>query len=392
MWNICRENQDEIINMRRELHKIPEIEDELPKTMKFIIERLQEYKIDFYISGNRGGIVAQVEGDSSGKVLALRADMDALPIEEENDVSYKSANPGCMHACGHDAHVAMLLYAAKVLKENEGRLCGSVRFLFQSSEETAKGAKILISEGALDNVDAIFGIHIGSILGGDLELGTVISSPGCVMASMDKFTIEVTGKGCHGSTPEKGIDPINIISHIVIGLQAIVARETAATKPVVLSFGKIEGGTVFNAIPERVVLNGTIRTTDKDERTRVIKRIQQISETTAAAFGGKAIVEIDQGTLPLINNVRMADYARGIVREIVGEKKTIEKIVAPSMGGEDFSYYLEKVPGAFLFLNSVNPFMGADVPHHNAKFQIDESVLWIGSAFFVLLANSFLKE
>ena len=391
MWKVCEENQNEIIEMRRELHKIPELGTKLPKTLEFVANKLTEYGIGFVTSSKDGGIVAEISGNKNGKVLAMRADMDALPIQEEVEVEYKSIHQGNMHACGHDAHTAMLLYAAKILKENEKSINGTVRFLFQTGEENAKGAKALIEEGAVDGVDAVFGMHIGSILGTQYEAGKFIATPGCVMAAMDKFIVNVTGKGCHGSTPEKGIDPINIVSHIIIGLQAIIARETDATKPVVISFGKIEGGTIFNAIPDAIMLEGTIRTTSVAERTRVVKRMKEVVEGTAMTFGGTATLEIDQGTVPLINDEKMANLAVEVAREIVGEEMTVDKVDAPNMGGEDFSYFVQKVPGAFLFLSSVNPRIGSDVPHHNAKFKVDEAVLWEGSAFFVLLAQRFFE-
>lgn len=391
MWEMCRDLQGEIVENRRYLHQIPEMGFCLPKTLTYIKNKLEKYGVSYSTSDVDGSIIAEICGNSAGKTIVLRADIDALPIEEKNDIDYKSKHEGCMHACGHDAHGAMLLGAIKVLKEKENQLNGRVRFLFQTAEEMAKGAEIMIADGALKGADGIFGIHIGSLLGPEIPAGTIIATPGCCLASMDKFIVNVKGVGCHGSSPEKGIDPINIASHIVISLQAVVAREFSATRPVVLTIGKIAGGNVFNVIPDEVVLEGTIRAIDQKDREKIVQRIEEISKQVALTFGGDAQMEIVWGAPPVVNNKEMAKFAADASAKVVGEEFVTREVSAPNMVGEDFAFYLEKVPGAFMFLSSANAALGSDVPHHNSRFQIDESVLWKGSAVFVSIVEDFFK-
>lgn len=391
MWEKCKGLQEELVSMRRELHQIPETGGDLPKTKAYIMGKLKEMGIPFVENATDSGLVATIEGGKPGKTLALRADMDALPITEENDVPYRSKHEGKMHACGHDTHVTMLLGAAKVLNENKENIHGNVKLLFQTDEEGSRGAERLCAEGHLNGVDAIFGTHIGTIISKDIPAGTVISTPGCCMASFDKFVIKVKGFGCHGSTPEKGVDPINIASHIVINLQEVVAREIAAVKPAVLTIGHIEGGFAYNVIPSEVLIEGTIRALEEDVRQELAKRIGEIASATAAAFRGEVEYEMIWGAPPVINDAGMAKLAADCARDIVGDEKVIDHVDAPNMGGEDFAYYVKQVPGAFLFLSSANPEKHTDVPHHNPKFNVDEDVFWIGSALFVRIAEKFLE-
>ena len=242
MWEMCRELQPELIRIRRELHQIPEVGDVLPKTRAYVEDKLREYGIAFTENTHDSGLIAVINGDKPGRTIALRADMDALPITEENDVDYRSCHEGAMHACGHDSHMAMLLGAGKVLNEHRSELCGSVRLFFQTNEEGSRGAERMVKDGCMEGVDAVFGTHIGCIVSKDIPSGTVIVAPGCCMASFDKFIIRIKGLGCHGSTPEKGVDPINIAAHIVINLQEVIAREIAAVKPAVLTIGMINAG------------------------------------------------------------------------------------------------------------------------------------------------------
>lgn len=392
MWERCKELQDELVSMRRDLHKIPELGGDLPKTKAYVIAKLEEMGIPYKENTKDDGIIAEIKGGKPGKTVALRADMDALAINEENDVDYISKHPGRMHACGHDTHMTMLLGAAKVLNENKDTLTGNVRLIFQTAEEEAWGSRVSIEEGAVDGVDAIFGNHIGCIISREIPSGTVICTPGCCMASYDKFIIKVKGTGCHGSTPEKGIDPVNIAAHIVIGLQEVIAREISAVRPAVLTIGKIQGGIAYNAIPSVVEIEGTIRALEEDVRQELAKRIGEIAEATAKAFRGEVEFEMVWGAPPVINDNDMAKLLGDAAREIVGDENVIDHIDAPNMGGEDFAYYLTKVPGAFMFLSSANPEKGTNVPHHNPKFQVDEDVLWMGSAVFVNAAQKFLSE
>ena len=390
MWEECKKLQEELVRMRRELHQIPEVGDMLPETRSYVEGKLKEYGIPFTENSHDSGLIAVIKGGKPGKTLALRADMDALPITEENEVDYKSRHEGAMHACGHDTHMAMLLGAAKVLNEHKDELCGSVKLFFQTNEEGSRGAERIVNDGCMDDVDAVFGTHIGCILSKDLPSGTVVAVPGCCMASFDKFVIKVKGIGCHGSTPEKGVDPINIAAHIVINLQEVLAREIAAVKPAVLTIGKFNAGVAYNVIPSEVVIEGTIRALEEDVRQELAKRIGEISKATAETFRGSAEYEMIWGAPPVVNDAKMAELAADSARDVLGNDMVVDHIAAPNMGGEDFAYYLMKKPGAFMFLSSADPKKHTDVPHHNPRFNVDEDVLWEGSAVFVRIAERFL--
>ena len=390
MWNECKELQEYLVGMRRDLHKIPELGLDLPKTRAYVTEKLNEYGIPYVLSEKDSSVVAAITGGKPGKTVALRADMDALPIQEETGVEYASLNAGCMHACGHDTHTAMLLGAAKVLAAHKDELQGNVKLFFQTAEEQAKGSRIIIENGGLEGVDAIYGTHIGTILSKDIPSGTLIVCPGPVMASYDRFVVKVKGTGCHGSTPEKGIDPVNIAAHIVVSLEAISAREFNACQPNVLTIGKLNGGSQYNIIPDEVLIEGTIRTLDEAVRQQIARRIGEISESTAKAFGGSIEYEMDWGAPPVVNTPECAALAADAVRDIFGEK-LITHVDNPNMGGEDFACYLQSVPGAFMFLSSSNPAKGTDIAHHNCKFNVDEDVLWQGSAAFVAITEKFLN-
>lgn len=391
MWKDCKELQSELVAMRRDLHQIPEIGLKLPQTNAYVRSKLDEYGIPYTLNDTDSGIIAVIEGGSPGKTVALRADMDALPILEDTGVDYVSRHPGCMHACGHDAHTSMLLGAAKVLKAHQQELHGTVRLLFQTAEELAKGAPILVANGAVDGADAVFGTHIGTIIDKNIPAGTFIITPGSSMASFDRFVVTVKGVGCHGSTPEKGVDPVNIAAHVILGLQAINAREFNACIPVVVTIGSIHGGSQYNIIPGEVTIEGTIRALEEDVRQTVARRIGEIASATASAFGGTAELEMDWGAPPVVNDTELAAFAADAAKEVLGDSMVITEVSHPNMGGEDFAYYLEKVPGVFMFLSSANPALHTDVAHHNPKFNVDESVLWEGPAVFVAIVEKFLN-
>lgn len=391
MWKECKDLQDEIVSMRRDLHQIPEIGLNLPETVAYVTAKLDQYGIPYKMNKTDSGIIATIQGGKPGKTIALRADMDGLPITEQTGVDYASRHEGCMHACGHDTHTSMLLAAAKVLKAHQNELCGTVRLLFQTAEELAKGAAVMVKEGAMDGVDAVFGTHIGTILDKGIPAGTFIATPGPIMASYDRFIIKVKGVGCHGSTPEKGYDPVNMAAHIVLAIQAINSREFNACVPVVVTIGSIHGGKQYNAIPSEVVIEGTTRALNEEVRQKIAKRIGEISQATASAFGGSVEFEMDWGAPPVVNDNEMAAFAAAAAKEVLGEDKVITSVENPNMGGEDFACYLEKVPGAFMFLSSSNPALHTDVAHHNPKFNVDESVMWEGSAVFVAIVEKFLN-
>lgn len=394
MWRKCKELQDHIVEMRRALHRIPELGSNLPKTQAYVCAELDKLGVKYTKNKADSGIVALIEGGKPGKAVALRADMDALPVTEATGVDYASQHEGRMHACGHDSHAAMLLAAAKVLNENRAELNGSVKLLFQTAEETAKGAQAMIDENALENphVDAIFGLHIGNIIPGGAKPGTFCVTPGRSMASYDRFVLKVTGKGCHGSAPEQGHDPIVTAANIIIALEEIIAREIRATCPAVLTVGSIHGGFAFNVIPGEVVIEGTTRALDEDTRQYLAKRIGEVASGIAKTYRAECELEMDWGAPPLVNDPEMAAFAAKSLGNIAGSENVITSIDAPNMGSEDFACYLTQRPGAFILLSSENPDKGTNVAHHNAKFNIDEDVMWMGAAAYVAVACDYLKK
>ena len=382
--------QDKLVGIRRDLHRIPEIGFTLPKTRKYIMDRLDSMGIEFTLNEEDSGLIAYINKGKPGKILAFRTDMDALPITEETGAAYASEHDGMMHACGHDAHMAMMLGAAEILKNHENELNGEIRLLFQSAEEISGGAKIMVKNQAMDGVDAVFGIHIGTLAGKEIPAGTFVICPGPVMASFDRFAITVLGKGCHGSTPENGIDPINIAAHIILGLEGITSREISGYTPAVISIGTIHGGSIANVIPDTVRIEGTTRAFDGEIRQKLARRTEEVSRGCAQAFGGDIAFEMERRIQPLINDAGMAAFAACSAAKVVDSGKVLTQMKHPLMGGDDFSCYLEETPGAYLFLSSSDPEKGTDIDHHNCRFDIDEDVLWEGTAVFAQIAADFL--
>lgn len=383
--------EQDIVSWRRDLHQIPELGLILPKTSKYIIDVLEEMGIKYHTLVNGNGVVGLIEGGQAGKTMALRADIDALPIKEETNLPFASTN-GYMHACGHDAHAAILLGAAKVLNNNKDKLKGNVKLIFQPGEEYPGGAKPMIEEGVLENpkVDAIMGLHIGSIYKG-MEKDTIGISYGPLMASMDRILIKVKGKGAHGAYPELSVDPITISAELVTSLQKIISREIKATEPAVLSICRIQGGFNQNIIPDIVELEGTVRTTNRQTRKKIAKRIDEITKGITSGMGADYELDYDYRYPPLINSTEFTEDFVGSAKKIVPEEKIIE-IKSPAMGGEDMSYFLEKVPGTFFFLSNPKEVDGKEYPHHHPKFDIDEDLFWIGASLFVQGTIDFLNK
>jgi amidohydrolase len=387
--NYSKAIQIDLVNWRRQLHKIPEIGFKLEKTSEFIISRLKEMDIEYKILAETG-IVAIIHGVENGRTVALRADMDALPINEETGLSYAASN-GCMHACGHDAHVAILLGAAKILTENRAALLGNVKLLFQPAEEGSGGAKIMIEAGCLDNprVDAIFGLHIGS-LSEEVGNGMIGIRRGAMMAAVDKFVIRIIGKGGHGAAPQECVDPITTACEVVASLQKIISREINPVNPAVLTIGKITGGTAFNIIPKEVTLEGTVRTMNDEVRTFIENRIKEIVKFITSANRAEYIINYENSYPVLINDDTATNRLSMAAAKII-EKEKIVELSNPVMGAEDMAYYLREVPGTFFYLGSNNENKGIIYPHHNSQFNIDEDVLWIGTAVFLQAVIDYLE-
>lgn len=375
-----KEIMPEIINIRRDFHMYPELGFQEFRTSKIIASYLENLGLKVEKNIAKTGVLGILKGKEEGKTILLRADIDALPIEELNDVPYKSKNKGIMHACGHDGHTAILLGVAKVLTKYKDLLKGTVKFAFQPAEELPPGgAELMIKEGILENpyVEKVYALHLAN----HIPSGKIAIRGGIFCAQADAFTIKVKGKGGHGSAPDKTIDPIIISTHIVQALQAIPSREIDPHTPFVLSVCKIESGNAFNVIPEEAEIKGTVRSFDKNLAEYVSKRIELISKNIAEAFRGKAELEYEFGYPPGKNDEKEAEFVKKIAEEIVGKENVLED--KPSMGGEDFSYFLEERPGAMFWLGSKNEEKGLIYPHHSSYFDFDESVMSIGIEMFV---------
>lgn len=375
---------DIIVSMRRELHKIPEVGTDLPQTKSYVIKKLQELGLKPKECTKDSGLICDIGDAGSENIVAIRADMDALPICEETGFDYASTN-GNMHACGHDAHTACLIGAAHYLIENKNKLKGNVRLIFQTAEEIALGSKNIIEDGLLDGVRAIVGTHVGTIAT-DVPNGEFIIQEGPLMASYDKIFIKIIGKGSHGAYPHSGIDPVLTASQVVQGIYNIKSREIIATDPVVISICMINGGTQYNIIPSEVVLEGTFRTFNEDNRKYIADRIKEISQSIASANKAKAEVEIIWGCPPLVNDKNIVNQLNEVCKQL--EFKKAMPFV-PSMAGEDFSLYLQNVPGVFMFFSTPTE---KNIPHHNSKFEIDESKLYQISVLMSEWAIKYLGE
>ena len=381
--------EPDIISWRRDLHQIPELALELPNTVKYIKEKLDEMGIEYKTLVNGNAIVGIIEGGQEGKTIALRADMDALPIKEETNLPFASSN-GCMHACGHDAHAAMLLGTAKILNENKENLNGNVKLFFQPGEEYPGGALPMIEEGAMDNVDAVIGLHAGSIFK-DVEKGKIAVSYGPMMASMDRIFIKIKGKGSHAAYPELSIDPISTAAEVISALQRVISREIKAIDPAVLSITRINGGFNQNIIPDEVELEGTVRTVNNETRQLIARRIEEITKGITAAMRADYEVQYDFKYPPLINSEEFTNFFVNSAKKIIDEKDIFE-MKYPVMGGEDMAYFLEKAPGTFFFLSNPNEIDGVIYPHHNSKFDVDESLFYKGTALFIQTVFDYLSE
>lgn len=394
-----KHNREELISyitdLRRDFHRIPEVGNILPKTQARVCEELDKLGISYRKGSFDSSVIAVIEGAQPGKVVALRADMDALPIQEETGLPFSSEHDGAMHACGHDAHTAMVLGTAKVLSENREELKGTVKLIFQTGEETGTGAQLLIKDNVLSNpeVDAIFGLHIGSLASTEIPSGVIVSVPGPIMASFDEFNLTVKGRGCHGSTPEKGIDPIVIAANIVLALENIIAREISAANTAVLTIGKMQAGYAYNVIPETVTISGTTRTFDQKIREYLARRIGELSENIARAYGGECELDMVWHAAPVINDDELAKLAGDSAVEELGGDMVRREIPSPIMGGEDFAFFLLEKPGAYFFLSSANPDVpGATASHHNCKFTVDEAVMINGTETFIRIVENFLNK
>ncbi|HII66744.1 MAG TPA: amidohydrolase [Thermococcaceae archaeon] len=366
--------KDQIIAWRRDFHMHPELGYEEERTSKIVEEHLKEWGYRTKRVGT--GIIADI--GKEGKTVALRADMDALPVQEENDVPYKSRVPGKMHACGHDAHTAMLLGASKIIAEHKEELPNKVRLIFQPAEEGGNGALKMIEDGALKGVDAIFGLHVWM----ELPSGIVGIREGPFMAGVGRFDIEIEGKGGHGASPHETIDPVPIAAQVILAFQTIISRNLNPLESGVVSVGTIKAGEAFNVIPERVYMNGTYRFFTQETKKLIEKRIEEVLKGIVIANNASYKLKIEEVAPPTINDSSMASLTKRVAQKLGLKVEEVPK----SMGSEDFSFYLQKVPGAFIALGIRNEEKRIIYPHHHPKFNVDEEVLPLGMALEVGLA------
>ncbi len=379
----------EFIAVRHHLHAHPELSFQEYETSRFVKDKLTALGIPFRAPVADTGIVAWIKGKNpENKVVALRADMDALPIKEENQVDYRSLNDGVMHACGHDVHTSCLLGAAKILKQLEDRLEGTIKFIFQPGEEKAPGgASLMIKDGALENPcpDAILGLHVQP----ELEVGKVGFRSGIAMASADEVYITVRGKGGHAASPHLTADPILIASHIVTGLQQLVSRNCDPFSPSVLSICAFNGGFATNVIPEEVKLMGTFRAMDETWRFKAHELIKREATAIAEGMGAEAQVEIPAGYPCLLNDEKVTAKARTLAERYMGKEKV--ETTAMRMGGEDFAFYSQQLPACFYRIGVGNAAKGITANVHTSTFNIDESAIEIGMGLMAYLGMRMLE-
>ena len=377
---------EDVVAIRRDVHSHPEAGFKETRTADLIERRLGAIRVESKrISGT--GILATIKGAKPGPTMLVRADIDGLPVTELNEVPYRSKVPGMMHACGHDGHVATALGTAALLAERRDRLAGTIKFMFQPAEEGPGGALPMIEAGILDKpkVDAAFAMHMWN----DLAVGKIGARPGPVFASADEYTIKIIGKGGHGAAPHQVIDPVVTAAHVTLALQTIVSRKTHPLKSAVVTVGQIHGGVRHNIISDFATLNGTCRALEKPVRAMIQKEIRAIAKGVTAAFGATAEVEWRDGYPPTVNDPDMTELVRKAAGEVVGESNVVAQEI--TMGAEDMSYVLERVPGCYWLLGSANPKKGLDYPHHSARFDFDEESLPIGVQVWAKIAESFLK-
>jgi amidohydrolase len=377
-----------MIGLRRELHRHPELGLEEHWTSARIQGELTALRIPFVAGLAETGVVGTIGGEG-GRAVALRGDIDALPLQDAKEVPYRSEIAGRMHACGHDVHTTVVLGAAKLLQSRIDRSGGTVKLIFQPAEETVGGAKLLVEEGVLENprVEAIFGLHVDP----GLPVGHVGLKYGQRNASSDDVAITVRGRSCHGAYPAAGVDAIVAAAHVVTALQSVVSRNVDARQSAVVTIGTIRGGTQGNIVAPAVEMVGTVRTLDRAIRELVLRRVREVAESVAAGFGATAEVRIDPSYDPVINDDAMVDLVRASAAAMVGEER-ITVFDRPNMGVEDFGFYLTHVPGAFYSLGVRNEARGIVHPVHNDRFDVDEECLAYGAALQALNALAVLRR
>ncbi len=380
--------QDDIVALRRDFHAHPELGYEEVRTAGIVAERLRALGLEVRTGVAETGVIALLRGAKPGPTVLVRADMDALPVDEKNAWEWKSSTQGKMHACGHDCHTAMALTVARLLVEKKDELAGTIKFMFQPAEEGMGGAGRMIDEGLLDDPkpDFALALHVWS----DIEVGKIAVKVGPVMAYADGFKAKIIGKGGHGAIPQQTIDPIVVASHVVLALQTTVSRNINPLHPAVVTVGKVWAGSAFNVIPNEAEIEGTVRSFDPIVRDTLERRCREIIEELPRAFGATAEFEYLHGYPATVNDARVTEMIRPALESVVGAENVEE--FEPTMGAEDFSLVLEKVPGCYFFVGGRNAVIDAVYPHHHERFNIDERALEIGARAMVAAVEECLKN
>ena len=361
-----------MVERRRHLHQHPELSFQERDTSRWVSERLKELGVSVTEGVGGNGVVGRIKGAHPGPTVAFRADMDALPIQDEKEVPYRSSVPKVMHACGHDGHTTMLLGLAEILQRNLDEVRGEVVLLFQHAEEQTPGGAIsMIEDGCLEGVETIFGIHLWT----PLPIGQVGVCSGPALAATDHFEVEIVGEGGHGGFPHQTVDAVVVAAKAILDLQLVVSRYVDPLESAVVSVGKLSAGSSFNVIAERAIFEGTVRTLSEEVRSLVERKMEQIVKGVCEGTGASYDLRYQRGYPPLVNHLEETDVVR---RAIVGLERCTLVEMKPIMGGEDFAYYLQKVPGCFFFVGAGNEDKGAIYPHHHPKFDFDEDALSIG--------------
>ncbi len=372
----------DVVQIRRQIHMFPELRDETVKTASLVASVLEGVGVETrrYIGGN--GVVGLIRGRYEKPCVALRADMDALPIQEENDVPYRSRIDGVMHACGHDVHTAILAGVGMMLNSIRSQIPGTVKLIFQPAEEVGTGAKAMIEEGVMEepHVDRIFGLHVWP----GLNVGEIGVRSGPAMANMDWFRIKIKGIGGHGAQPHQTRDPIAASAYLITQLQTIVSRSVSPIDPAVVTVGRIEGGTACNIIPSEVKMEGTVRSLDPEVRTLIIERMRSILNGIELSMGVECDLSYEMGSPVVYNDPQLADLVRSVGAEMLGEDKVFE--VEPSMGGEDFAFYLEHAPGVFFRIGVRDEERGFVSQIHSPTFDVPEEAMKVGMLMMASLA------
>jgi amidohydrolase len=378
--------RDQLVAWRRDLHAHPELGFEEWRTAGVVAAELERLGYEVTTGVGKTGVVGLLESGRQGPVILLRFDMDALPIQEESEVAYRSQNPGVMHACGHDGHVAAGLGAATLLARHRGALAGMVKLMFQPGEEGMNGALAMIGDGVLENPrpDVALAAHLWN----DRPLGQISAMAGLVMAAADKWQCRIRGSGGHGAAPHQTADPLVAAAQVIVALQTVVSRNVDPQRTAVLTVGTVHGGDAFNIIPERVALDGTIRTFDPEVRSLVIRRLEEIAQGTSAALGCSAQVEVQALTPAVVNDPTVAGAVRQVAAEMVGEQNLIE---LRTMGSEDMAYVNAEIPGCYIFVGAGNKAAGLARPHHCPEFDFDEDVLPLIAGLLTGVAARYLR-